>query len=151
MKLFVSLALKDTFCIFILLSFKMKVVVDMLGERVKSLRKNLNKTQEEVANSIGISRAAYSHIENNRNEPDGSTLSKIAEYYDVTTDYLLGRDVPKWASKEDVMDLEEMLNSNVNMAYGGERLTEEEKQRVKDILTGIFWEKLEKRKRSDGK
>lgn len=33
-----------------------------------------------------------------------------------------------------------MLNSNVNMAYGGETLTEQEKQRVKDVLTGLFWE-----------
>ncbi|MCI3029833.1 hypothetical protein LMF32_12345 [Desemzia sp. C1] len=49
-----------------------------------------------------------------------------------------------------MMDLEDMLNSNVNMAYGGKRLTEEEKQRVKDVLTGIFWGKIGKRKRNDG-
>lgn len=119
----------------------------MLGDRIKDLRKKTGKTQEEVAKSVDMSRPAYSHIENNRNEPDGETLKKIAAYYGVTTDYLLGHDVPKWATDKDMMDLEEMLNSNVNMAYGGEQLTEEEKQRVKDILTGIFWEKLEKRKK----
>lgn len=123
----------------------------MLGNRIKDLRKKTGKTQGDVAKSLGISRAAYSHIENNRNEPDNEALLKIAQYYEVTTDYLLGsKDVPRWASEKDVMDLEEMLNSSVNMAYGGERLTEEEKQRVKDVLTGIFWEKLDKRKRSDG-
>ncbi|MCI3027731.1 helix-turn-helix domain-containing protein [Desemzia sp. C1] len=122
----------------------------MLGDRVKDLRKKTGKTQDDVAKSIGLSRPAYSHIENNRNEPDGETLKKLASYYEVTTDYLLGHSVPQWATEKDVMDLEEMLNSSVNMAYGGERLSEEEKQRVKDVLTGIFWEKLNKRKRSDG-
>lgn len=122
----------------------------MLGDKVKDLRKKTGKTQEDVAKSIGLSRPAYSHIENNRNEPDGDTLKKLASYYNVTTDYLLDHNVPQWATEKDMMDLEDMLNSNVNMAYGGERLTEEEKQRVKDVLTGIFWEKLEKRKRSDG-
>ncbi len=62
-----------------------------LGIRLKELRSNINKTQEQVAKSLGISRAAYSHIENSRNEPDNSTLAKIADYYGVTADFLLGR------------------------------------------------------------
>lgn len=62
-----------------------------LGIKVKDLRNNINKTQEQVAKSLGISRAAYSHIENDRNEPDNNTLKKIADYYEVTIDYLLGR------------------------------------------------------------
>lgn len=62
-----------------------------LGIRLKELRSNINKTQEQVAKNLGISRAAYSHIENGRNEPDNSTLAKIADYYSVTADFLLGR------------------------------------------------------------
>lgn len=63
----------------------------MYGNRLKSLRKNLNKTQEEVAAGLGVSRGAYSHFENDRNEPDSETLSKIADYFQVSIDYLLGR------------------------------------------------------------
>lgn len=63
----------------------------MLGKRLKYLRKELNKTQNEVAESIKISRANYSHFENDRNEPDGEILNRLADYFDVTTDYLLGR------------------------------------------------------------
>ncbi|MBG9828488.1 helix-turn-helix domain-containing protein [Bacillus wiedmannii] len=59
------------------------------GERLKELRGK--KTQEEVSTRIGISRPRYSHFENNRNEPDLDLIQKIADYYKVTTDYLLGR------------------------------------------------------------
>lgn len=118
----------------------------MIGERIKALRNALGKTQEQVSKDLGLTRASYSHIENNRNEPDIQTMNKLAEYYDVSIDYLYGRDVPTWASKNDVVALDEFLDNHANMSYGGENLTDEEKQRVKDIITGLFWEKTKKRK-----
>lgn len=63
----------------------------MYGNRLKSLRKHLDKTQEEVAAELGVTRGAYSHFENDRNEPDSETLRKLADYFQVSTDYLLGR------------------------------------------------------------
>lgn len=65
-------------------------MVNTLGARLKILRGK--KTQEEVSNSLGLSRARYSHYENDRVEPDNEILKKLAEYYKVTTDYLLGID-----------------------------------------------------------
>jgi repressor LexA len=60
----------------------------MLKNVLKELR---GKTSQEViANGIGISRARYSHYETGRSEPDNETLLKIASYYDVSIDYLLG-------------------------------------------------------------
>ncbi len=59
----------------------------MIGGRLKSLRGK--KTQEEVANHIGVSRARYSHYENGRSEPDYDTPQKLADYFKVSTDYLL--------------------------------------------------------------
>lgn len=61
----------------------------MLGARLKELRGR--KSQEEVSEKIGISRARYSHYENNRSQPDNELLNKFADYYHVTVDYLLGR------------------------------------------------------------
>lgn len=56
----------------------------MIGGRLKSLRGK--KTQEEVANHIGVSRARYSHYENGRSEPDYDTPQKLADYFKVSTD-----------------------------------------------------------------
>ena len=62
----------------------------MLGQILKILRTESGKTQQQIAEYLGISRAAYSHFENERNEPDKETLIKLATYFGVSTDYLLG-------------------------------------------------------------
>lgn len=62
----------------------------LLGMRLKYLRKRMNKNQEQVARSVNISRARYSHYENNHVEPDIDLIKKLAAYFDVNTDYLLG-------------------------------------------------------------
>jgi transcriptional regulator with XRE-family HTH domain len=70
-----------------------------IGIRLKTLRGL--KTQEEVAKAVGLSRARYSHYENDRVEPDIETIQKFATYFHVTTDYLLGlSDSPKNESIE---------------------------------------------------
>lgn len=122
----------------------------MLGRRMKDKRKSLGYTQKEVADHIGIARTTYAMYESESRDPDTKTLENLADFYGVSTDYLLGRDVPEWASTEDVFELQTLLENNVNMAYGGESLTDAEKQRVKDILTALFWEKLQKKKKDGG-
>lgn len=62
----------------------------VLGVRLKELRRKKGINQEHVAIDLGISRARYSHYENNHVEPDAEMLRKLATYYNVTIDYLLG-------------------------------------------------------------
>lgn len=62
----------------------------VLGDRLKDLRRKKGINQEHVAIDLGISRARYSHYENNHVEPDAEMLRKLATYYNVTIDYLLG-------------------------------------------------------------
>lgn len=61
----------------------------MYGERLKKLRGK--RSQEEVAEKVGISRARLSHYETERSQPDYDTLSRLADYYGVTIDYILGK------------------------------------------------------------
>lgn len=114
----------------------------MLGDKLKDLRTSKDKTQESVASDLGMSRASYSHLENNRNEPDTETIKKLANYYSVSTDYLLGNNqTPKWATEEDVVELNDFLNSNRKFAYNGDSLTEEEKEKLNVAMTQIFWKR----------
>lgn len=58
---------------------------------LKKLRKERNISQQDVADYLHITRAAYTNIENGKRETDFNGLSKLAEYFGVTADYLLGR------------------------------------------------------------
>jgi transcriptional regulator with XRE-family HTH domain len=62
-----------------------------LAERLKELRKERNLRQEHVAVALDISMSAYCNYEQGKREPNTSVLCRMADFYDVTTDYLLGR------------------------------------------------------------
>lgn len=60
-------------------------------ERLKELRNEKDVTQKTVANALGISKTCYAGYEQGYREPDLKTLLKLADYFEVTTDYLLGK------------------------------------------------------------
>lgn len=62
----------------------------MFGHILRRLRERENITREEFAKKIGITYAALSKYETNLRQPDYETLTKIASFFDVSTDYLLG-------------------------------------------------------------
>lgn len=63
----------------------------MIGKRIQQLRKEKDLTQEELSLELAVSRSSLSLYETDRREPDGETLLKIADYFDVSLDYLFGR------------------------------------------------------------
>ena len=62
------------------------------GMRMLQLRKELKKSQAEVANHLGLTVAAYQNYEAGRREAGYEVLAKLADFYHVSTDYLLGRE-----------------------------------------------------------
>lgn len=62
----------------------------MFAERLKSLRNEKGLTQTELADMLSFGRTAIANYESGRNKPDPVVLSKLAEIFDVTTDYLIG-------------------------------------------------------------
>ena len=64
-------------------------VVDIMN-RIKVLRLERNIKQVDLAKAVSVSQAALSGYETGKYEPDFDTLKRIAEYFDVSIDYLLG-------------------------------------------------------------
>jgi len=62
-----------------------------LGKTLASLRKEIKLTQQQLASALEITRGALSMYELDKREPDNNTLIKISDYFDVSTDYLLGK------------------------------------------------------------
>ena len=60
-------------------------------ERLKELRFSRNLTQKEIADSVGMAPVAYQRYEYGTREPAYQKLIALADYFDVSLDYLLGR------------------------------------------------------------
>lgn len=61
------------------------------AERLKELRKEKGLTQKEVGEQLGMTQANYQKWESGKSSPSGETLIKLADYFDVSIDYLVGR------------------------------------------------------------
>ncbi|RAI89630.1 transcriptional regulator with XRE-family HTH domain [Paenibacillus pabuli] len=128
-----------------------------LGKRIKKRRTELGMTQLSIAEQLKMGRSNFGHIENGRVIPTSTDLEKIAEILNTTPNYLLGNDtdeekahqneIPKWATKEDIADFRKMLEDEQPVLFDGIPIEGEKRQRVIDILSGLFWEeKLEQDK-----
>ena len=62
------------------------------AEKSKYLRKEKNLSQVQLAESLKVSKACISMIEIGKNEPTANTLLRYADFFECTTDYLLGRE-----------------------------------------------------------
>ena len=65
------------------------------GEYLKNERLARNLSQEKLAKEIGITQAQISYYEKNINEPSISICEKLADFYGITLDELVGRDEQK--------------------------------------------------------
>jgi len=81
----------------------------MLGKRLKSLRTQNKLTQKQLAEKINVTHVSISGYESGNRSPDTDTLQKLADYFEVTTDYLLGRDINKLLNNNEDKDEEEFL------------------------------------------
>ena len=68
----------------------MSITMKGFGERLLELRRAVGLTQKQVADELGIHSVTYLHYEKDQREPPLDTVVRIAAFYDVTTDYLLG-------------------------------------------------------------
>lgn len=134
------------------------------GERLRELRIEAKKTQEDLAKTFNVSESAVGMYERNQRTPSQEMTKVIADHFDVTTDYLMGRSdyrtakdlAEKWneifeeGKKVGEQSIKEQSSSyqNGGRAYygGGSDWTEEEK-----AAADAFIETLRKRKADRGK
>lgn len=62
----------------------------VFGERLRALRAEKNIGQNLLAKELGLSNASISYWETGKQEPTAEAIFKLAEYFGVTSDYLLG-------------------------------------------------------------
>lgn len=64
-------------------------------EKVDNLIALKGTTRNQVSKNLGLTKNCFNNWDNRGNIPDGDTLKKLAEYFEVTIDYLVGNDTTK--------------------------------------------------------
>ena len=64
----------------------------LFSQRIIELRNAMNKSQQAVANGCGFTLRLYQYYEAGTREPKISSAIKLADYFNVTLDYLVGRE-----------------------------------------------------------
>lgn len=104
---------------------------------IKKIRKEKGLTQQELANIVGITATGVSYWESGNAVPNTRTLNKIANYFGVTVNFLLGI--------KDKIEMED--NSRTTILFRKiEQVTPKEKEKLLDILDNIIDIFLEKNK-----
>lgn len=64
----------------------------MIGEKIKTLRKEINITQADLAKALNVTRSAVALWETDKTDPDILNLIAIAKFFKISVDELLGVD-----------------------------------------------------------
>lgn len=117
----------------------------LFGERLKQLRTERQITQTELGQIFEQQKAqtTIGTWESGRRQPSIEDIITIAKYFSVSVDWLFGltnerRNIEAIKEEEEPKELKEFLDRN-NVLFNGAELNEEEKKRMIDILTGLFW------------
>lgn len=137
-------------------------VEQSFGSYLKTLREQRGISINQLAQAADISGSQISRIENGlRGVPKPPTIRKIADALDSPYEELMSRagyldhhavesaelQTPDWASYKDKRDFKKMLEDDGELMFDGIPLDQEDKQRIKDVLTGLFWEAKQMNKR----
>ena len=104
----------------------------MIGQRIRDLRKQKRMSQTELAKSAGVSQTTVTAWETGKAEPSSSAVARLADIFNVTTDYLLGRPNKQETKKDDV----ELSDDDVIMTWGGKPLSDEDRELIRRIMNG---------------
>jgi len=99
--------------------------------RLKILREEKHLLQSDIAKYLGITTSAYGFYENEKRDMSPETIIRLAVFFDVTTDYLLG--------KSDTRNAEPIKEEEIDVAFydGFKGLNDTNKDIIKGIMEGL--------------
>ena len=106
------------------------------SERLKSLRLEAGLTQKEISEKLSISQPQYARWEAGKRSPTSETLQKFADFFDVSTDYLLGNSDSRYSDEQ--LDGMEIFFRNQT-----QDMTEQEREEFRKELQEYMEERAE--------
>ncbi|MCZ0892012.1 helix-turn-helix transcriptional regulator [Ligilactobacillus saerimneri] len=108
----------------------------MIGQKIRDLRKQRKMSQTELANILHVSQQTVTAWETGKAEPASSAVANLADYFNVTTDYLLGRPEEKKDDGIDHTALEKAIDEA--RSFDGKPMSDHDREIVRNILKGYF-------------
>lgn len=105
----------------------------MFENRLKLLRESRGLSMKQVSNDLGIPYTTYIHYEKNENEPNSEILVKLALYFNVSADYLLGMDQDKKTDLPLIADERKVLELKL------ETLSTESLEEIDKFMDFLLW------------
>ena len=96
--------------------------------RLKEMRKEMGITQQQLADAIDVTRTAVVKYETGKNKPTAEVLGKLSDYFQVSVDYLLGRDMEEMKN-DPAANADEVENVEAEFMKLFKRLSPEEQER----------------------
>ncbi|PLA90516.1 helix-turn-helix domain-containing protein [Ligilactobacillus salivarius] len=103
-----------------------------IGYRISELRKQAGMSQFQLAKVLDIATSTLGMYETGKREPSLKVMNRIANYFNVTTDYLLGR--PE--KKDDDTKTADIEDDDVIFTYEGRRIPKEDLELIRRIMRG---------------
>lgn len=129
--------------------------METVFDRIKKLADSRGKSIVDVEADLGLSKNYLYKWK--KSAPNSTKLIEVADYFNVSTDYLLGRSEEKKSPSEDRgnKDLKKFLEDNLDngMTFGDGEVTEEDREKLEIALTQIFYryhDEFKKRKEEKG-
>ena len=114
-----------------------------MGGRIRQLRNEKGLTQTELGKHLNIGKSTVSQYETDTNMPDSDMILKLAEFFNVSTDFLLCRTNNRRATSSPTLDDEitqimKDLGPDITLQfYDLKGMTQEEKENLKIFLQGL--------------
>lgn len=113
--------------------------MSVVGDRIRQLRKSQDIKQTDLADAIGVTFTVISNIERGYSNPKPFMVERIAEFFNVPTDYLLGRTNTRFRGTRTSVVPERLSSLMEELAISSEELSDEtgmELSVISDILAG---------------
>ncbi|MEK4881468.1 MULTISPECIES: helix-turn-helix domain-containing protein [Paenibacillus] len=129
----------------------------MLSDKIKELMNSNNLSVYKLSKDTGIPYTTLTKILNGTTKSPKIDLIKIiADYFNKPLDHFTKNEdttqnAPKWATAKDLSDIKKILEEDQPVLFDGVPITDENRQRAMDILTGLLWEAKELNKKTYGR
>lgn len=132
------------------------------SDRLKQLRNEKGLLQRELAEHLKLSRVAITQYENGNRVPDQEIINKIADYFGVSLDYLMGKTdirnpyIPdEYAqkhkvTKRDLTQYEDFIEQ-AGIFFMDDEVAEEDKEKLFRDISELFWKAKEMNKKKYGR